>query len=80
MSLQRFNAQDVLSNLRQKQAVKKPERYHKSKLDPYWAELLALRQAGASYLELATWLCEVQRIRVSHTTVMRYLNKLVELE
>jgi len=60
-------------NLRHKQALKHPVKYRTSKLDPFRAELVALRHAGASYPELSTWLADSKRMRVNHTTVMRYL-------
>ena len=45
----------------------------------YRAELVQLRRAGASYPDLATWLRTRHRLRVSHTTVMRYLRGLPEM-
>jgi intein-encoded DNA endonuclease-like protein len=41
---------------------------------------LVLQRAGASYLDLVIWLRTQHRVRVNHTTVMRYLKTLPELQ
>ena len=40
---------------------------------------MALRQAGASYRELAYWLRREHHLRVDPTTIRRYLLQLPEL-
>ncbi len=48
--------------------------YRRSQLDRYRGELLALRKEGASATDLQRWLRQ-QRIRVTLTTVTRWLEK-----
>jgi IS30 family transposase len=79
MITQPFNATEILTQLRRRQAVKRKRQFHHSRLMRVRAELVALRQAGGSYRELAHWLCQTHRIRISHTSIMRYLAQLPEL-
>jgi hypothetical protein len=74
-----FNAQTELEKLRQVKAVRRRKYLTQSRLHRYRAELVKLRQAGASYPELTLWLQHNKRMRVAHTTVMRYLKQLPEL-
>ena len=53
--------------------------YRHSKLTRYRAELVEMRQAGASYRELAQWLRTKKRRRIDPTTIRRYLVQLPEL-
>lgn len=59
--------------------IRQKRQYRRSRLDRFRAELVGLRNSGASYPELALWLRE-KRIRVAHTTVMRFLVKLREVQ
>ncbi len=61
---------------RRDEARRRP--YRASKLARFRAELVALRQAGASYPELSLWL-KARRVSASHTTVLRFLKTLPEL-
>ena len=54
-------------------------RFRKSRLLPYRGELVALKQGGASLRDLVQWL-KNRRIKVAHTTVLRYLQSLPELD
>ena len=74
-----FDATVEIATLRQRQADLRRKRYRLSKLTPYRAELVALRQAGASYRELAAWLRLRKRRQVNPTTIRRYLLQLPEL-
>lgn len=74
-----FNAQEALLAIRQVKALCQPNRYRKSRLQKYRAELVGLRQAGATYSELVLWLWHEKHFKVTHTTVIRYLAKLPEL-
>ena len=74
-----FDPADELANLRQHKAALRRKRYNASKLTPYRAELVALRQAGASYRELAAWLRRRKRRQVHATTIRHYLLQLPEL-
>ena len=53
--------------------------YRHSKLTRYRAKLVELRQAGASYRELARWLRTEKRRRIDPTTIRRFLVQLPEL-
>lgn len=74
-----FNATDALSEIREQRAIKRRHSFRRSRLARFRSELVALRKQGASYHELALWL-RGKRIKVSHTTVLRYLAKLPELK
>ena len=75
-----FNAQAEVAKIRQRKEIGKQKHYHKSRLQHYRAELVQMRKAGASYPELALWLRTEKRIKVAHTTTMRFLKKLPEME
>ncbi|WP_418115033.1 hypothetical protein RJD40_21670 (plasmid) [Vibrio scophthalmi] len=47
----------------------------KSRLDKYKYQLLELHQAGATGAELQRWLRTNKRIKVAHSTVLRWLEK-----
>ncbi len=74
-----LNAQEELARIRHHKALSRRKSYRVSRLTRFRAELVELRRAGASYPELATWLRRQKRVKVSHTTVMRYLKKLPEM-
>jgi len=64
--------------LRERQAVRRRQRYRRSKLTRYRAELVQLRAAGASLDQLRIWLRE-RRVRAHRSTIARYLEQLPEL-
>lgn len=72
-------ATSTLAALRDHRASARRQRYRPSKLARHRAELVALRQAGASYRELAYWLRRERRVRTDPTTIRRYLIQLPEL-
>jgi hypothetical protein len=74
-----FDAQTEIQKIRLRKQLKRKKHYRKSRLQPYRSELVQMRQAGVSYPDLALWLRAEKRIKVHHTTVMRYLKKLPEL-
>jgi len=80
MMPQPFNAPEILQQLRQRQAIKRRRQFRTSRLTRVRAELVALRQAGGSYRELAAWLRQTHRIKITHTSVMRYLAHLPECQ
>ena len=80
MTTQHFNAPEILQQIRHRQAVKRRRQFHASRLTRVRAELVALRQAGGSYRELTHWLRQTHRIKVTHTSVMRYLTQLPECQ
>lgn len=55
------------------------KRYRKSCLDKHRAELVAMREAGASCADLVEWLRLCHRRKVHRSSVDRYLRKLPEL-
>ncbi len=77
---QPFNAAVELTTIHNQRKTMRQQAYRKSRLGRYRAELVALRKAGASLHDLALWLRQKKRIKVSHTTVMRFLAKLPELK
>ncbi len=77
--MHKFNAQVEIEKIRDRKRLGKRKRYHKSRLQPYRAELVQMRKAGASYPELALWLRIEKRIKIAHTTTMRFLKKLPEM-
>lgn len=47
----------------------------KSRLDKYKFQLLALYSSGATAAELQRWLRQNKRIKIAHSTVLRWLEK-----
>ncbi len=80
MTTHPFNAPEILQQIRRRQAVKRRRQFQASRLTRVRAELVALRQAGGSYRELTHWLRQTHRIKVTHTSVMRYLAQLPECQ
>lgn len=80
MSTQHFNATIEIENLRRRKSIRRRKTYQHSRLAKLRHELVSLRKAGGSYRELALWLRQHKRIKVTHTTVMRYLEKLPEIK
>jgi hypothetical protein len=78
--MQNIDAQAELAHIRHLRETARRHPYHRSRLMRYRAELVALRRAGASYPDLVVWLRTQHRMRVNHTTVMRYLKTLPELQ
>lgn len=74
------HARSILDAIRARRAVVRRKRYRASKLTRYRAELVTMRQAGASYREIAFWLRRDHRLRVAPTTIRRYLIQLPEME
>lgn len=69
-----MDAERELERLRVAAQVVRKRRYSTSRLDRYKAELLALKAAGARPVDLQRWLRE-QRVKVVHSTVVRWLQK-----
>lgn len=67
-----------LALLRAQQAQRRRKSYRRSKLARFRAELVALRQAGASLAQLALWLGK-RRLRASRSAILRYLTTLPEV-
>jgi len=75
-----IRAQEELAKIRELRSIARRQPYRRSRLMRYRAELVALRRAGASYPDLVVWLRTEHRVKVSHTTVMRYLKTLPEFK
>jgi len=75
-----FDAEQVLNDIRTSRATIRRRRYTKSKLDRYRAELVSLKNAGASLSDLVFWLRKTKRTKAQRTTVQRYLLKLPEMQ
>jgi len=80
MSPNHFNATEELTHVRKHQRKMRRRSYHRSRLTKWRSELVAMRKAGGSFRELTIWLRRMKRIKMTHTTVMRYLKKLPELK
>ncbi len=76
MTTHSFNAQEELENVRKQKLIAKRKKYVRSRLQQWHKELIEMREAGASYPELALWLRQKKHIKVAHSTVLRYLKKL----
>lgn len=67
-----------LALIRQQRRMVRRKRYYRSRLDRYRAEIVCLRQAGATLADIALWLRR-RRCRVATSTISRYLAKLPEV-
>lgn len=75
-----MDATDIIDKIRGHRRVRRRRKYVASRLSDYRAELVALRQAGASIRDLVVWLRYTHRCRVAVSTVWRYLKKLPEMQ
>lgn len=75
-----FDPAATLAAVREHRAAAKRRRtWGRSRLTPYRAELVKLRQAGGSYADLTVWLRKAKRVKMDTSSVRRYLQKLPEL-
>ena len=74
-----FDAQEEVKRIRTLRTRARLQRYRKSRLDRYRAELVAMRRAGASCGDLAFWLRITHRCIINRSSIDRYLRKLPEL-
>ncbi|MDE1240525.1 hypothetical protein, partial [Vibrio aestuarianus] len=72
-----FDVQSELSALKDQTQAMRKRSYsaRKSRLDKFKFQLLELHQAGATGAELQRWLRANKRIKVAHSTVLRWLEK-----
>lgn len=80
MTIEHFDATDELTLIRNKRSLELRQKFQQSRLMKFRTELIALRNAGASFRELTLWLHERKRIKLSHTAVMRYIVQLPEFK
>jgi len=75
-----FDPITALAAIREHRAAAKRRRtWGRSRLTPYRAELVKLRQAGGSFADLTVWLRKAKRVKMDSSSVRRYLQKLPEL-
>jgi hypothetical protein len=67
-----FDVTSELAIIRARRKMMRRQRYRSSRLDEYRAELLQLREAGATLADIALWLRQ-RRIRVAISTISRWL-------
>lgn len=70
-----FDAHAELSRIRSRRAEARRKIFRRSRLDKYRFELLAMREAGASFADLQEWLRVERRCKISRSTVARYIKK-----
>ena len=75
-----FNATEELEAIRKRKALCRRRRFKKNRLERYRAELIELRQSGASYRELSAWIRTNKRWKVDHSVIRRWMIKLPEME
>ena len=63
------------ARLRNQTRERRRRPYRKSRLDRHAHELLALRGHGTTVAELQRWLRTKRRVKVSHSTVARWLRQ-----
>lgn len=80
MSQQHFDATTELKKLRDHKRICRKQHYQTSRLNKHREELIKLMGEGASFREMALWLRSQKRVRVSHTTVMRYMRKFAAIK
>ena len=68
-----FNAEAALSRLRADAQIRRKRSYRVSRLDLVAGELMKLHRAGATPAEMQRWLASERGIRVTHSTVARWL-------
>ena len=74
-----FDPVAEVESIRIRRAEARRKLYRKSRLDKYRAELVAMKQAGASCADLVEWLRVHHRCKVNRSSIDRYLKKLPEL-
>ncbi len=80
LSSEQFDPVAELQHIRMRRDESRRKRFAKSKCDKYRAELVAMRQAGASAADLVEWLRLRHRIKINRSSVDRFLKSLPELQ
>lgn len=75
-----FNAEAEVEKIRARRSEARRKLFRRSRLDRYRAELLTMRQAGASCADLAEWLRVNHRCKINRSSIDRFLKKLPELK
>ena len=71
----KFNATEELDEIRRIREIARRSAYRKSRLRRHQEELIQMREKGASFADLQTWLRVKKRISVARSTVQRFLAK-----
>ena len=75
-----FDPAAELSKVQSRRAIARRRRtWGNSRLTPFRAELVKMREVGGSFQDLTVWLRTQKRLKVAESTVRRYLQKLPEL-
>ena len=75
-----FDPLAELAKVQARRAIARRRRtWGNSRLTPFRAELVKMREVGASFADLSVWLRTQKRIKVDESTVRRYLQKLPEV-
>ena len=75
-----FDPASALAKVQARRAVARRRRtWGNSRLTPFRAELVKMREVGGSFADLAVWLRTEKRVKVDESTVRRYLQKLPEV-
>lgn len=74
-----FDPVAEVERIRTRRAEARRKLYRKSRLDKYRAEMIAMKQAGASCADLAEWLRVSHRCKVNRSSIDRFLKRLPEL-
>lgn len=74
-----FDPKAELEAVKAKRAMQRRTTYRKSKLERYRAELVAMREAGASSQDLAVWLRMKHRLKIHRSSIDRFLAQVPEL-
>lgn len=64
-----------LGVIRQDRMIRRRMRSTRSRLDPFRAEIMELRRAGASLAEIQMWLRTKRRTKVHRMTIQRRIKK-----
>lgn len=72
LTTQPFNATAELTKLRERKRTTRQLAYYQSRLHRYRTEIVALRQAGASYREIALWLRHHKHMKSNNTGKLNY--------
>lgn len=75
--MENFDAESEVKALKEQTKAIRKRNYKKrvSRLDAYHAELTMMQKHGATIAELTRWLRKKKAIKVSESTVSRWLNK-----
>ena len=79
MENNQFDPVKELLEIKEHRDMMKRRLFRRSKLEKYRAELVAMRQAGASAQDLVIWLKIKHRLKIHRSNVDRYLSTLQEL-